>query len=69
MTNNFSGSTNFLVGVSLLIANPLSGIMLEKAGAKALAFLYLAVTFAALVSIVVARGLVIGNFLVLMTKI
>ncbi|KLO88633.1 monocarboxylate transporter 2 [Fusarium fujikuroi] len=65
----YYGSTNLLVGVSLLIANPLSALMLEKAGAKPLAFLYLGVTLAALVSIAVARGLVVGNFLVLMTKI
>lgn len=69
MTNNFSGSTNLLVGASLLIANPLSALMLEKAGVKPLAFLYLGVTLAALVSIAVARGLVMGNFLFLMRKI
>jgi len=69
MTNGFSGSTNLLVGVSLLVANPVSSVMLDKVGAKALAFLYLGVTLAALASMVVARGLVVGNFLVLKTKI
>ncbi|KAG5806086.1 hypothetical protein H9Q74_009843 [Fusarium xylarioides] len=58
----YYGSTNLLVGVALLIANPLSGVMLEKAGAKPLAFLYLGITIAAVVSITVARGLVIGSF-------
>ncbi|KAF4417498.1 monocarboxylate transporter 2 [Fusarium acutatum] len=65
----YFGSTNLLVGVALLIANPLSGVMLEKAGAKPLAFLYLSIIIAAVVSITVARGLVLGTFTMLRARI
>ncbi|KAF4501081.1 monocarboxylate transporter 2 [Fusarium agapanthi] len=65
----YYGSTNLLVGVALLIANPLSGVMLEKAGVKPLAYLYLGIILAAGVSITVARGLVLGTFTTLRARI
>ncbi|KAF5645122.1 monocarboxylate transporter 2 [Fusarium sp. NRRL 52700] len=65
----YYGSSNFLVGVALLIANPLSSLMLEKAGAKPLAFLYLGVILAAIISITVARGLLLGSFTTLRERI
>lgn len=68
-TNNFSGSTNFGVGLSLLIANPVSGIMLEKVGAKPLAFFYLGIVVLAGVSITVARGLLLSSFTTLRARI
>ncbi|KAF5687996.1 monocarboxylate transporter [Fusarium denticulatum] len=65
----YYGSTNMLVGLALLIANPLSSVMLEKAGAKPLVFLYLGIVIAAVISITVARGLVIGSFTKLRQRI
>ncbi|KAF4463212.1 monocarboxylate transporter 2 [Fusarium albosuccineum] len=64
----YYGSTNFSVGIALLLANPLSGIMLEKLGAQPLACFYLAIVFLAGISFTVARGLLIGNFSTLWTK-
>ncbi|RBR03053.1 hypothetical protein FVER53590_01682 [Fusarium verticillioides] len=58
----YYGSTNLLVGLALLIANPLSSVMLDKAGAKPLVYLYLGIVIAAVISITVARGLVIRSF-------
>ncbi|KAJ4316006.1 hypothetical protein N0V84_008070 [Fusarium piperis] len=64
----YYGSTNFSVGIALLLANPLSGIMLEKLGAQPLACFYLAIVFVAGVSFIVARGLLIGNFTTFWSK-
>ncbi|KAJ4151828.1 hypothetical protein NW765_013357 [Fusarium oxysporum] len=65
----YYGSTNFGVGLSLLIANPVSGIMLEKVGAKPLAFFYLGIVVLAGVSITVARGLLLSSFTTLRARI
>ncbi|KAF5543837.1 monocarboxylate transporter 2 [Fusarium mexicanum] len=65
----YYGSTNLLVGVALLIGNPLSGVVLEKAGAQTLAYLYLGIIVAAAVSIIVARGLILGTFTKLSARI
>lgn len=62
------GSTNFAVGISLLLAIPLSGIMLEKLGAQALACFYLAIILLAGASFYTARALLIGKWLVFFTK-
>ncbi|KAJ4251046.1 hypothetical protein NW762_011696 [Fusarium torreyae] len=58
----YYGSTNFAVGIALLVANPVSGIMLEKLGAQPLACFYLAIVVLAGVSFTVARGLLLGSF-------
>ncbi|KAM0351772.1 hypothetical protein ACHAPU_002284 [Fusarium lateritium] len=65
----YYGSTNFAVGIALLVANPVSGIMLEKLGPQPLACFYLAVVVLAGVSFTVARGLLLGNFTDLRAKI
>ncbi|KAF4439182.1 hypothetical protein F53441_12646 [Fusarium austroafricanum] len=65
----FYGSTNFAVAISLLIANPVSGIMLEKLGAKPLACFYLGIVVLAGVAFSVARGLLLGSFTKLKVKI
>ncbi|SCO86364.1 related to monocarboxylate transporter 2 [Fusarium oxysporum] len=65
----YYGSTNFGVGLSLLIANPVSGIMLEKVGAKPLAFFYLGIVVLAGLSITVARGLLLSSFTTLRARI
>ncbi|KAM0550691.1 hypothetical protein ACHAPJ_008755 [Fusarium lateritium] len=58
----YYGSTNFAVGIALLVANPVSGIMLEKLGAQPLACFYLAIVVLAGVSFTVTRGLLLGSF-------
>ncbi|KAH7235518.1 major facilitator superfamily domain-containing protein [Fusarium tricinctum] len=65
----YYGSSNLAVGIALLIANPVSGIMLEKLGAQPLACFYLAIVVLAGVSFMVARGLLLGNFTTLRTKV
>ncbi|KAM5346245.1 hypothetical protein ACJ41O_009250 [Fusarium nematophilum] len=64
----YYGSTNFAVGIALLLANPLSGIMLEKLGAQPLACFYLAIVFLAGISFTVARSLLIKNWFVFWKK-
>lgn len=56
------------VAVALLLAIPLSGMMLEKLGSQLLACFYLGMIVLAGISFVVARGLLIGNFFVLKRK-
>lgn len=67
-TNNVTGSSNMCVAVALLLAIPLSGMMLEKLGSQLLACFYLGMIVLAGISFVVARGLLIGNFFVLKRK-
>ncbi|KAF4995266.1 hypothetical protein FGRMN_5231 [Fusarium graminum] len=59
----------YYVGIALLIANPVSGIMLEKLGPQPLACFYLAIVVLAGVSFVVARGLLLGSFNILRARI
>ncbi|KAF5676177.1 riboflavin transporter MCH5 [Fusarium heterosporum] len=65
----YYGSTNFAVGIALLVANPVSGIMLEKLGPQPLACFYLAIVVLAGGSFMVARGLLLGDFTALKAKI
>ncbi|KAM0468753.1 hypothetical protein ACHAP7_010537 [Fusarium lateritium] len=65
----YYGSSNFSVGIALLVANPVSGIMLEKLGAQPLACFYLAIVVLAGVSFMVARGLLLGNFTSMRTRV
>ncbi|KAF4994231.1 hypothetical protein FDECE_13170 [Fusarium decemcellulare] len=58
----YFGSTNMCVAVALLLAIPLSGMMLEKLGPQLLACFYLAIIALAGLCFVVARGLLIGNW-------
>ncbi|UPK95265.1 hypothetical protein LCI18_006200 [Fusarium solani-melongenae] len=64
----YFGSSNMCVAVALLLAIPLSGMMLEKLGSQLLACFYLGMIVLAGISFVVARGLLIGNFFVLKRK-
>lgn len=68
VTNNITGSSNMCVAVSLLLAIPLSGMMLEKLGSQLLACFYLGMIILAGISFVIARGLLIGKFFVLKCK-
>jgi hypothetical protein len=68
IANHTTGSSNMCVAVALLLAIPLSGMMLEKLGSQLLACFYLGMIVLAGISFVVARGLLIGNFFVLKRK-
>ncbi|KAF4953023.1 hypothetical protein FGADI_6293 [Fusarium gaditjirri] len=65
----FYGSIHFFAALWVLAANPVSGIMLEKAGAKPLAFFFLGIVVLAVVSIIVARGLLLRSFTTLRARI
>ncbi|KAF7557380.1 hypothetical protein G7Z17_g730 [Cylindrodendrum hubeiense] len=62
------GSTNFAVAFALLLSIPVSGIMLEKMGAQALACLFLAIIFLAGLCFFAARALLVGKLVDFRTK-
>ncbi|CAJ0551445.1 Ff.00g113750.m01.CDS01 [Fusarium sp. VM40] len=64
----YFGSTNMCVAVALLLANPLSGILLEKLGAQLLGCFYLAIIILAGISLGIARGLLLKKWFVLREK-
>jgi hypothetical protein len=57
------------VAVALLLANPLSGILLEKLGAQLLGCFYLAIILLAGISLSIARGLLLKKWFVVREKI
>ncbi|CZR38146.1 uncharacterized protein FPRO_06663 [Fusarium proliferatum ET1] len=65
----FEGSTNMCVAVALLLANPLSGILLEKLGAQLLGCFYLAIIVLAAIFFITGRSLLLGKWLILRRRL
>ncbi|KAG5802789.1 hypothetical protein H9Q74_012360 [Fusarium xylarioides] len=65
----YFGSTNMCVAVALLLANPLSGILLEKLGAQLLGCFYLAIIVLAAIFFITGRSLLLGKWLVLRRRL
>ncbi|KAK2688075.1 Riboflavin transporter MCH5 [Fusarium oxysporum f. sp. cubense] len=65
----YFGSTNMCVAVALLLANPLSGILLERLGAQLLGCFYLAIIVLAAIFFITGRSLLLGKWLVLRRRL
>ncbi|KAI1035190.1 hypothetical protein LB504_005825 [Fusarium proliferatum] len=65
----YFGSTNMCVAVALLLANPLSGILLETLGAQLLGCFYLAIIVLAAIFFISGRSLLLGKWLVLRRRL
>ncbi|KAI1012187.1 hypothetical protein LB503_004443 [Fusarium chuoi] len=65
----YFGSTNMCVAVALLLANPLSGILLEKLGAQLLGCFYLAIIVLATIFFITGRSLLLGKWLILRRRL
>ncbi|KAI1064017.1 hypothetical protein LB506_005497 [Fusarium annulatum] len=65
----YFGSTNMCVAVALLLANPLSGILLEKLGAQLLGCFYLAIIVLAAIFFITGRSLLLGKWLILRRRL
>ena len=63
------GTMNSVLSFALLIALPLSGLMIENMGAQALAGLLIAIVFLGGGCYFAARALLIGKWFALKTKI
>jgi hypothetical protein len=57
------------VAVALLLANPLSGILLEKLGAQLLGCFYLAIIVLAAIFFITGRSLLLGQWFVLRKRL